>query len=105
MISLLDNSLDEFTIQLKLSTTATLGQKKVAIVERFKQESTKGLSAKKAAVVERWPLVRSWTVPLLKHFPFLSLLRVVAILANKANSESQRVPPSFKFVILPQYKT
>ena len=105
MISLLDNSLDEFTIQLKLSTTATLGQKKVAIVERFKQESTYGLSAKKAAVVERWPLVRRSTVPLLKHFPFLFLLRVVAILANKANSESQRVPSSFKFIVLPQYKT
>ena len=57
MISLLDISLDEFTIQLKLFTTATLGQKKVAIVERFKQESEYGLSAKKAAVVERWPLV------------------------------------------------
>ena len=71
MISLLDNSLDEFTIQLKLSTTATLGQAKVGLVERFKQESTKGLSAKKAAIVERWPLVRSSTVPLLKHFPFL----------------------------------
>ena len=34
-----------------------LGQKKVAIVEGFKQESMCGLSAKKAAVVERWPLV------------------------------------------------
>ena len=34
-----------------------LGQKKVAIVERFKQESMCALSAKKAAVVERWPLV------------------------------------------------
>ena len=57
MISLLDNSLDEFTMQLKLSTTATLGQKKVAVVERFKQESMYGLSAKIVAVVERWPLV------------------------------------------------
>ena len=45
------------------------------------------------------------TVPLLKHFPFLFLLRVVAILENKANSESQRVPSSFKFIVLPQYKT
>ena len=57
MVSSLDTSLDEFTIQLKLSTTATLGQKKVAIVERFKQELMYGLSAKKAAIVERWPLV------------------------------------------------
>ena len=57
MISLLDISLDEFTIQLKLSTTDTLGQNKVAIVERFKQELMYGLSAKKAAIVERWPLV------------------------------------------------
>ena len=32
-------------------------QKKVAIVERFKQELMYGLSAKKAAIVERWPLV------------------------------------------------
>ena len=57
MVSLLDISLDEFTILLKLSTTATLGQKKVAVVERFKQESVYGLSAKKVAIVERWPLV------------------------------------------------
>ena len=42
---------------MKLSTTATLGQKKVAVVERFKQESIYGLSAKKVAIVERWPLV------------------------------------------------
>ena len=47
----------DFMVQLKLSTTATLGQKKVAIVERFKQELMYGLSAKKAAIVERWPLV------------------------------------------------
>ena len=31
--------------------------KKVAVVERFKQESMYGLSAKKMAVVERWRLV------------------------------------------------
>ena len=60
MVSSLDTSLDEFTIQLKLSTTATLGQKKLAIVERFKQESMYGLSAEKVAVVERWPLVEVW---------------------------------------------
>ena len=42
---------------MKLSTTDTLGQKKVAVVERYKQESMYGLSAKKVAVVERWPLV------------------------------------------------
>ena len=46
------------------------------------------------------------TLPMLKHFRFLFfLLRVVAILANKVNSESQRVPSSFKFIVLPQYKT
>ena len=33
MVSLLDISLDDFMVQLKLSTTATLGQKKVAVVE------------------------------------------------------------------------
>ena len=33
------------------------GQKKMAVVERFKQESMYGLFAKKVAVVERWPLV------------------------------------------------
>ena len=44
-------------------------------------------------------------VLLLKHFRFLFLLLVVAILANKVNSESQRVPLSFKFIVLPQYKT
>ena len=37
MVSLLDISPDEFTILLKLSTTTTVGQKKVAVVERFKQ--------------------------------------------------------------------
>ena len=57
MVSLLDISLDELMVQLKLSTTTTLGQKKVAVEERFKQESMYGLSAKKVAVVERWPLV------------------------------------------------
>ena len=32
--------------------------REVAIVQRFKQESTYGLSAKKKAFVERWPLYR-----------------------------------------------
>ena len=36
---------------------ATLGQKKMAVVERFKRESMYGLSSKKVAVVERWALV------------------------------------------------
>ena len=31
--------------------------RKVAVVETFKQESMYGLSAKKVAIVERWPLV------------------------------------------------
>ena len=50
------------SIQLNLSTTDILGQKKVIIVERFKQESMLGLSAQKSghcrevAVVERWPI-------------------------------------------------
>ena len=35
-----------------------LSAKKVAIVERFKQESMYGLSAKKVADVERWLLWR-----------------------------------------------
>ena len=65
MISLLDISLDEFTIQLKLSTTDTLGQKKVAFVERFKQESMYGLSAKKPLVEGRLYIL------LLKRFRFL----------------------------------
>ena len=45
-------------IQLKLSTTSTLRTeessrcKKVAVLERFKQESMYGLSAKKVAAVE-----------------------------------------------------
>ena len=38
------------------------GQKKVAVIERFKQESVCGLSAKKVAVVERWPLCGDPTV-------------------------------------------
>ena len=38
------------------------GQRKVAVVERFKQESVCGLSAKKVAVVERWPLCGDPTV-------------------------------------------
>ena len=33
------------------------GWTKVAVVERFKQESMYGLSAKKMTVVERWPFV------------------------------------------------
>ena len=48
----------EIQLQLNLSTTDTLGQKKVAVVERFKQESMYGLSAKKLAVPERWPTGR-----------------------------------------------
>ena len=35
------------SLQLNPSTTVTLGQKKVAVVERLKQESVYGLSAKK----------------------------------------------------------
>ena len=34
-----------------------LWQKKVAVVERFKQDSMLALSAKKLAVGEKWPLV------------------------------------------------
>ena len=46
-------------MQFNLSTTATLlAQKKVAIVERLKQEWMNGLSTKRIAIVERWPLLR-----------------------------------------------
>ena len=46
-------------LQLNLSITDIfyLGQKKVADVERFKQESMYRLCAKKVAVSEKWPLV------------------------------------------------
>ena len=37
-----------FQIQLNVSTADTLEQKKMAVVERFKQESMNGLSAKKS---------------------------------------------------------
>ena len=71
----------------------------MAVVERFKQESMYGLSAKIVAVVERWPLVEvRLYILLLKHFRFLFLLRVVAILANKVNSESQPTA-TFKFQV------
>ena len=51
-------------IQLNLFTSAVLGPKNVAVVERkpvcrkvVKQESVYGLFSKKVAVVDRWPLV------------------------------------------------
>ena len=47
------------SIQLNLSTTDILGQKKVAFVERFNQESMFGLSTKKVVIIERWPLWRA----------------------------------------------
>ena len=43
-------------IQLKLSTTITLGTEESWVIESFKQESMYVLSAKKVAVVEKWPL-------------------------------------------------
>ena len=46
-----------FTIQLNFSTMAPWAQKKVAVIERFKQEFTYGLSAKEVAIVKRWPLL------------------------------------------------
>jgi len=54
-IPMLKSFLQGFDIQFNLSTPDTLGQKRAAVVERFKQESTYGLSAKRVAVVERWP--------------------------------------------------
>ena len=78
MVSLLDISLDEFMIQLKSSTTATLGQKKVAIVERFREGSMYGLSAKKCCLCRGVAVSGGSTVLFLKHFRYLFLLRVVA---------------------------
>ena len=46
-----------------------LGLKKVAVVERFKQESMYGLLAKKVAVVDRWPLLGVWLYKYLTIFP------------------------------------
>ena len=60
------NEAQGLILQLKLSTTATLGTEEIghcvelAIVERLKQESMNGLSAKKVVVtcMEGWPLCR-----------------------------------------------
>ena len=52
-----------FQIQLNLSTTDSLGQKKVAIVERFKQESMCGLSAQKSDRCREVAASRGSTVP------------------------------------------
>ena len=55
--------MDNCSIQLKLSTTATFGTEESGCFERFKQDSMYRLSAKKSghyrkvAIVERWPLV------------------------------------------------
>ena len=50
---------------LSLGTEKSGHCRKVAVVERLKQELMYGLSAKKMAVVERWPLVE---VRLYRHF-------------------------------------
>ena len=42
-------------MQLNLCKKDTLGLTKVAVLERFKNESMYGLSAKRVAVVERSP--------------------------------------------------
>ena len=55
--------MDNCSIQLKLSTTATFGTEESGYFERFKQDSMYRLSAKKSghyrkvAILERWPLV------------------------------------------------
>ena len=69
------NYFNLITLLLKLSTTATLGtSKKVAIVERLKEEWTHGLSAKKEkmAVVQRWPFVRFDCITWYYHQFFLA---------------------------------
>ena len=79
MVSLLDISLDDFMVQLKLSTRATLGTEESG---HCREVAVSGGS----------------TVLLLKHFRFLFLLRVVAILASKVNSESHQTG-TFKFQV------
>ena len=74
-------------------------QKKVAVVERFKQESMYGLSAWKNGRCEDVAVSGGSTVyTIVKAFPFSFLLRLVAVLANKVNSESQQTA-TFKFQV------
>jgi len=52
-----------FQIQLNLSTADTVGQKKVAVVERFKPESMYGLSAQKNGRCRELAVSGGSTVP------------------------------------------
>ena len=75
-------------IQLNLCTTASMGRKKVAIVERVKQESVYGVHQNnKVAVVERWPL---WKWPLVKVQLYQLLLINFDCLINYIAFTSER---------------
>ena len=81
------------------------GQKKVTVVERFKEDSMYGLSARNVAVVDRWPLVEVRLCT--KGYFFLSKMVWLNLGAESSRVKHYSVtnlpqPPSNRHILVSQ---